>query len=135
MHSDGPEVLFGIEKNNNIICIQETVNETELIESVNKYKYLGVIFQSSGLFNYAKEELYNKSLKSSYKLSRCLAASIKTNLHLFFLQAAELVLNIPHISEPYKIIGFMVWSNKCKFVLILAAKHLLNLYDDFKDLL
>jgi hypothetical protein len=32
----------------------------------------------------------------------------------------------------------MVWSNKCKFVLILAAepdKHLLNLYDDFKDLL
>jgi hypothetical protein len=28
MHSDGPEVLFGIEKKNNIICIQETVNVT-----------------------------------------------------------------------------------------------------------
>jgi hypothetical protein len=38
------------------------------------------------LLNYAKEELYNKSLKASYKLSRCLsgsAARIKTNLHLF----------------------------------------------------
>ena len=28
IHSDGSEVLFGIEKNNNIICIQETVNAT-----------------------------------------------------------------------------------------------------------
>ena len=62
------------------------VFKNELLESVNKYKYLGAIFQSSGLFNYAKEELYNKSLKASYKSSRCLfgsAASIKTNLHLF----------------------------------------------------
>jgi hypothetical protein len=28
------------------------------------------------------------------------------------LQVAESVLNIPHISEPYKIIGVMVWSDK-----------------------
>jgi hypothetical protein len=71
----------------------------ELIESVNKYKYLGVIFQSSGLFNYAKEELYNKSLKSSYKLSRCLAASIKTNLHLF-----------DHTIKPIILYGSEIWG-------------------------
>jgi hypothetical protein len=50
----------------------------------------------------------------------------------FFLQATELVLNILHISEPYKTIGFIVWSNKCKFALMLAAepdKHLLNVHD------
>ena len=74
----------------------------ELIESVNKYTYLGVIFQSSGLFNYAKEELYNKSLKASYKLSRCLsgsAASIKTNLHL-----------IDHTIKPIDLYGSEIWG-------------------------
>ena len=74
----------------------------ELIESVNKYTYLGVIFQSSGLFNYAKEELYNKSLKASYKLSRCLsgsAASIKANLHLF-----------DHTLNPIILYGSEIWG-------------------------
>jgi hypothetical protein len=56
--------------------------KNELIESVNKYKYLGAIFQSSGLLNYAKEELYNKSLEASYKLSRCLSGSAA----IFFLK-------------------------------------------------
>jgi hypothetical protein len=60
------------------------------------------------------------------------------NLHENNIQTSELVLNIPHISEPYKTIGFIVWSNKCKFALMLAAepdKHLLNVHDAFKDLL
>ena len=56
----------------------------EVIESVNKYKYLGVIFQSSGLFNYPKEELYNKSLKASYTLSRCLSGSA-ASINIFFI--------------------------------------------------
>ena len=57
---------------------------------------------------------------------------------LYFLQAAESVLNIPQISEPYKTIDFKVWSNKCRFVLILAAapdKHLPSLYEALRDLL
>jgi hypothetical protein len=76
--------------------------KNELIESVNKYKYLGAIFQSSGLLNYAKEELCNKSLKASYKLSRCLsgsAASIKTNLHLF-----------DHTIKPIDLYGSEIWG-------------------------
>ena len=74
----------------------------ELTESVNKHKYLGVIFQSSGLFNYAKEELNNKSLKASYKLSICLsgwAASIKANLYLF-----------GHTIRPIDLYGSEIWG-------------------------
>jgi hypothetical protein len=54
------------------------------------------------LFNYAKEELYNQSLKASYKLSRCLsgsAARIKTNLHLF-----------DHIIQPIILYGSEIWE-------------------------
>ena len=76
--------------------------KSELIETVFKYKYLGVIFQSSGLFNYAKEDLFNKSLKASYKLNRCLSgsdASIKTNLHLF-----------DHTIKPIILYGSEIWG-------------------------
>jgi hypothetical protein len=76
--------------------------KNELIEFANKCKYLGAIFQSSGLSNYAKEELYNKSLKASCTLSRCLsgsAASIKANLHLF-----------DHTIKPIVLYGSEIWG-------------------------
>ena len=48
--------------------------------------YLESIFQASGLFKYAKEELLNKSLKASHKLYRCLfgtEASFKSNKYIY----------------------------------------------------
>ena len=69
--------------------------KNELVETVSKYKYLGIIFQASGIFTYAKEELFNKSLKASYKLNRCLSGtdtSIKTHLHLFDHMIKSIVL-------------------------------------------
>jgi hypothetical protein len=75
------------------------------------------------LLNYAKEELYNKSLKASYKLSRCLsgsAASIKTNLHLF-----------DHTIKPIILYGSDIWglfetdSATCKkYPINISEKHI-----------
>lgn len=59
---------------------------SKTVECVNKYKYLGLIFQASGLFNYGKEELFNKAAKASFKLSKLLSPtnpSINTLLHLY----------------------------------------------------
>lgn len=36
------------------------------LENVRKYKYLGIIFQASGVFAEAKRDLYNKALKAFF---------------------------------------------------------------------
>ena len=60
--------------------------EGKVIESVNFYKYLGIKFVSSGKFSQAKDELYKKAVKASFKLHHCLSScspSISTSLHLY----------------------------------------------------
>ena len=58
----------------------------EAIGCVNRYKYLGISFTSSGLFQYGKEELYKKSLKAIFKLQKSMSTcnpSIATSIHLY----------------------------------------------------
>jgi hypothetical protein len=40
-----------------------------LIEKVKQYRYLGVMFDASGSFSDAKEELYKRGLKALFKMS------------------------------------------------------------------
>jgi hypothetical protein len=71
------------------------------------------------LLNYAKEELCNKSLKASYKLSRCLsgsAASIKANLHLFNHTLNQIIW---YGSEIWGMFSLLF----CLFFLKLTFKH------------
>ena len=49
--------------------VQFKLNNT-VLECVNRYKYLGLTFCSSGSFMYAQEELYNKASKAYFKLSK-----------------------------------------------------------------
>ena len=56
------------------------------IESVRKYKYLGILFTISGSFTEAKHDLFNKATKALYKLKADLLSlrpSIKSSLHIF----------------------------------------------------
>ena len=42
----------------------------DIIEPVNSYKYLGVVFSQSGIFNEAQSEYYKKGLKAYFKLKK-----------------------------------------------------------------
>ena len=42
--------------------------QTEVIDYVKSYRYLGLYFSVSGSFSYAKSELYKKGLKVYFKL-------------------------------------------------------------------
>lgn len=56
------------------------------IESIRKYKYLGIIFTLSGSFTEAKHDLYNKATKALFKLKSyvlSLGPSIKSSLHIY----------------------------------------------------
>jgi len=60
--------------------------DKEAIECVNKCKYLGIVFTSSGLFQQGKEELLKESLKAKFKLQKSMSAcnpSIDTAIHLY----------------------------------------------------
>ena len=55
------------------------------IECVSSYKYLGVHFTVSGIFNIAQQELYKKGLKAYFKLKKVTESlcSASTMFHLF----------------------------------------------------
>ena len=56
----------------------------ECLENVRHYLYLGVHFSASGVFNFAKDDIFKKSLKASFKLTKLTTTgepSMKTSLH------------------------------------------------------
>ena len=40
------------------------------LENVIHYRYLGVHFSVSGVFNYAQDDIFKKSIKASFKLTK-----------------------------------------------------------------
>ena len=42
----------------------------ECLENVRYYRYLGVHFFASGVFNFAQEDIFKKSIKASFKLTK-----------------------------------------------------------------
>ena len=72
------------------------------IENVLQYKYLGIMFSSSGKFTAAKEDLYKRGLKATFKLSNLLKSNnigYKTSMHLF-----------DHIVKPVLLYGSEIWG-------------------------
>jgi hypothetical protein len=60
--------------------------DNQLIEKVKQCRYLGVMFNASGSFSDAKEELYERGLKALFKMYKCFEGhkpKIKTLLHVF----------------------------------------------------
>lgn len=70
----------------------------EYLENVKHYRYLGIYFSASGIFNYAQDDIFKKSMKASFKLTQSITSgepSIKTSLHLY-----------DHLINPLVIIWF-----------------------------
>ena len=77
-----------------------TLHEHKL-ETVNKYKYLGITFSSSGSWQYAREELYKKGTKAFFKLRKMMGmyTDPEVILHIF-----------DHTIKPILLYGCEVWS-------------------------
>lgn len=72
------------------------------LENVKKYKYLGIIFQASGCFNEAKQDLYKKGMKAVFKLKRLFGSGypgVKTLIHIF-----------EHTVKPILLYGSEIWG-------------------------
>ena len=71
------------------------------LENVRQYRYLGVHFSESDVFNYAQDDIFKKSIKASFKLTKLTTTgepSIKTSLHLF-----------DHLLKPIVLYGSQIW--------------------------
>ena len=95
------------------------------IENSTSYKYLGIIFSSSGTFSYCQTDLYNLALKAQFKLTNCFSninPKLDTLLHHF-----------EHTVEPILLYGGEIWGT----VIILSSKikkadfELENLVENF----
>ena len=42
------------------------------LENVKHYRYLGVNFSTSGIFNYAQDDILKRSTKASFKLTKAI---------------------------------------------------------------
>ena len=76
--------------------------DNQLINKVKQYRYLGVMFNASGSFSDAKEELYKRGLKALFKMYKCFEGhkpKIKTLLHVF-----------DHPVKPILTYGSEVWG-------------------------
>ena len=54
----------------------------EYLECVQHYRYLGVYFSASGIFNYGQQDIFNKARKASFKVTKLVTSdelSIKTS--------------------------------------------------------
>ena len=74
----------------------------ECLENVRHYRYLGVHFSASGVFNFAKDDIFKKSLKASFKLTKLTTTgepSMKTSLHLY-----------DHLLKPIVLYGSAIWG-------------------------
>ena len=80
------------------------------IENSTSYKYVVIIFSSSGTFSYCQTDLYKRALKAQFKLTKCfsnISPKLDTLLHLF-----------EHIVEPIMLYGSEIWGT----VNILSSK-------------
>ena len=80
------------------------------IENSTSYKFLGIIFSSSGTFSYCQTDLYKRALKAQCKLSKWfsnISPKLDTLLHLF-----------DHTAEPIMLYGSEIWGT----VNILSSK-------------
>jgi exonuclease III len=57
--------------------------ESHILDNVQEYKYLGIIFNAAGTFTKAQEELYNKGTKAYFKLSKILTSE-RCSLSTYF---------------------------------------------------
>ena len=95
------------------------------IKHVSSYKYLGILFSSSGSFTECKKDLYNRSLKANFKLNKTfntINPNVNTLLNLF-----------DHTVKPVLLYASEIWGtintetkkvNQDEFCLF---KHLENL--------
>ncbi len=75
---------------------------SNLLECVKEYSYLGMIFSVSGNFTTAKKSLTGKGLKAHFKLCRSLGRGsphVKMGLHVF-----------DHVVKPVLLYGSEVWG-------------------------
>ena len=80
------------------------------IQNSTTYKYLGIMFSSSGTFSYCQSDLYKRALRAQFKLSECfssLTPKLDTFTHLF-----------EHTIEPIVLYGSEIWGT----VNILSSK-------------
>ena len=66
--------------------MQNFFYKNEIIEQESSYKYLGIIFSSSGSFTNCQNDLYKRALKAYFKLVKCfgnIKPKIHTLLHLY----------------------------------------------------
>ena len=72
------------------------------IKEVQLYKYLGILFSSSGTFSYCQNDLYKRGLKANFKIGKCfgdLHQNVDTVLHLF-----------DHTVKPVLLYGSEIWG-------------------------
>ena len=66
------------------------------------YRYLGVYFSANGIFNYAQDDIFKKSIKATFKLTKTITSgepSINTSLHLN-----------DHNIKPIVVYGSEIWE-------------------------
>ena len=76
--------------------------DKDCLECVQHYRYLGVYFSASGIFNYGQQDIFNKARKASFKLTKLVSSaepSIKTSLHLY-----------DHLIKPILLYGSEIWG-------------------------
>ena len=74
------------------------------IKEVQLYKYLGILFSSSGTVSYCQNDLYKRGLKANFKISKCFG-----DLH----QNVDIVLRLfDHTVKPVLLYGSEIWGTK-----------------------
>ena len=72
------------------------------LECAQHYRYLGDYFSASGIFHFAQGDIFKKSSKTSFKLTKLITsseASFKTSLHPF-----------DHLIKPIVLYGAEIWE-------------------------
>ena len=78
----------------------------EIIENVQSFKYLGIVFSSSGSFSNAKKDLYQRALKAFFKLKGSFGdftPKIESSLHIY-----------DHTIKPILLYAAEIWGS-CTF--------------------
>ena len=74
----------------------------ECLECVQHYRYLGVYFSASGMFNYGQNDIFNKARKATFKVTKLITSaepSVRTSLHLY-----------DHLIKPILLYGSEIWG-------------------------
>ena len=96
----------------------------ECIENVRHYRYLGVHFSASGVFNFAIDDIFKKSIKATFKLTKLTTTgepSIKSSLRLY-----------DHLIKPIVLYGSEIWgsfktnSSACNNLVVLYLKRFIG---------